>query len=154
MRSKDSLQKAHMPEEDDVIGGERISLEKNFPLTHKRVKLLFEYCPQEGLLLWRARPQAWFHDEATFRLWNTKHSGKPAGAFKGKGYLKIRVHGVIYCAQHLIYLWWHGIAAEHVAHINGQILDNRIANLIAVDSDEKRRSVESQGRRALGESAD
>lgn len=56
--------------------------------------------------------------------WNLKRGNASAGKFAGrwdsKGYIEIRVDGVLYKAHRLIYKWMYGVDPEHltVDHIN------------------------------------
>ena len=83
-----------------------------------RIRELLSYCPTSGDLTWIAKRKG-----VTL--------GSIAGTISSKGYRVVRVDGTLYKAHRIAYLINHGIdpAGFSVDHINGDTLDNSIANL-------------------------
>lgn len=48
-------------------------------LTHERVRELFTYDAEQGLLIWKERPVEDFKNKQAWKSWNTKYSGKVFG---------------------------------------------------------------------------
>lgn len=55
--------------------------------------------------------------------------GAVAGTFDGQAYWRIQVDRKKYKAHRLAWFYVHGVWPEHVDHINGDCLDNRLVNL-------------------------
>lgn len=61
-------------------------------LTIEMLRLLISYCPDTGVLTWKARTPDMFSGsqqspEHSCKIWNVKYAGKPAlAAFDGRGY--------------------------------------------------------------------
>tara|TARA_R110000868_G_scaffold134284_4_gene346200 strand:+ start:204 stop:647 length:444 start_codon:yes stop_codon:yes gene_type:complete len=79
-------------------------------LTQARVKELFGYDPELGLLYHR-RLQRWVEN----RLSNN--------------YLTIKIDGTVYKAHRVIWLWVYGYFPTEIDHINRVRNDNRLVNL-------------------------
>lgn len=99
-------------------------------VTHEVVAKFLAYDPRSGNFIWLARP-----DDIG---WTRKNAGKPAGTISTHGkpdapisYVRIRVCGRDFFAHRLAWLWVNGELPEgaEIDHINGDTLDNRIANL-------------------------
>ncbi len=88
-----------------------------------------DYDPETGVFIWRAREGNSIGD----RRWNPKWAGMQAGSLmraNGKPYMQIIVDKQHYLAHRLAWLHVHGEwPPEFIDHINGDTLDNRIANL-------------------------
>jgi len=101
------------------------------------VRECLDYDPDTGLLIWRERPLHHFSNAASQKRMNACYAGKTAGAGHAAGkqgkwsYWGVRLAGVFYPAHRLAWLLFHGIDPEplEVDHINGDGLDNSIANL-------------------------
>ena len=95
----------------------------------------FLYSPDDGELVWRARPRAHFATERLWKRWNTRYSGKPVRPKPDRyGYRIVRltingeqnetrIHRVIFAMQ--TGAW----PAADVDHTNRIRADNRWANL-------------------------
>ena len=83
-------------------------------LTAERVRQLFSYDSDTGLLTWRTGQRA----------------GAVAGTRVAPGYIRITIDREIYSAHRLVWVYVHGRwPREHIDHINGQRDDNRLLNL-------------------------
>jgi hypothetical protein len=86
--------------------------------TAARVRELFAYDASTGVFTRRVRTS------------NRINVGDVAGVQDRKGYLLLRVDGVIYKAHRVAWLYVHGDWPQGlIDHINGNTSDNRIANL-------------------------
>lgn len=99
-------------------------------VTAETFRPVIDYDPDSGLFTWRERRG----DHG----WSRKNAGKQAGAISAHGkkdnvihYIRIRVFGQDFYAHRLAWLFVHGEwpAQSEIDHINGDTLDNRIANL-------------------------
>lgn len=88
-----------------------------------RLREIFDYDSETGLLTWRYRPDSpnW---------WNAKYAGTVAGTINARGYRKVYVDYIPYPAHRLVWAIYHGTEPVHcIDHINGNCSDNRIENL-------------------------
>lgn len=86
-------------------------------ITQERLKELFSYCPDSGVIT---------------RL----SSNKAAGCISVRGYWAIKIDGVLYKSHRLAFLYMLGEFPLATDHINGDKLDNRWCNLRNVDQAE------------------
>lgn len=87
-------------------------------ITAERLRECLSYDPQTGVFVWLSGCAS------------SRHVGKVAGSFDGKGYRLIKIEQVVAKAHRLAWLYMTG---EHprgeIDHINGDRADNRWANL-------------------------
>jgi len=89
----------------------------NNNLTHDKVKELFDYNPNCGILRWK------------ISLSNNVKAGDVAGTIGSQGYLRVAIDGKTYQNHRIIYLWWYGFLPEFVDHIDTVKINNFISNL-------------------------
>jgi len=94
-------------------------------LTHDELKSIFSYDPFAGHFLWKHRNDvpAW---------WNTKYAGKRAGSLDAYGYVVLRINARTFKAHRIAWFYVIGEMPKtdvEIDHINGNRLDNSIANL-------------------------
>ena len=108
------------------------------------LRQLLRYEPDTGKLFWLERPPSAFVGSAKAtaemqaRRWNTRNSGKEAFTFvNAQGYMRGGIFGVLHLAHRVIWAIEHGSwPPNQIDHINGDGLDNRLANLRAATSSE------------------
>ena len=87
-------------------------------LTAKRLRELLTYCAESGDFIWRVKIGA------------RAIVGNVAGTISGSGYRMIRIRGVGYLAQKLVFLYLEGKwPSGQCDHIDGDRLNNRRSNL-------------------------
>ncbi|MCB4861962.1 HNH endonuclease [Sphingobium sp. PNB] len=107
-------------------------------LTYEYVASRLEYNPKDGLLIWK--PKAADCGEASWRRWNTRYAGTPAGSFMTirvgrerktvKTYRRVHLGTRDYLSHRIAWLLHYGEwPSLDIDHINGISTDNRIANL-------------------------
>lgn len=102
-------------------------------LTQARVRALFNYDPETGLMMWRERPREDFATERSWRIFHSRFSGKPAGSISkfGRGmYRGVHLDGRMYLMHRLIWLYVTGRwPMPYIDHKNLDGTDNRWTNL-------------------------
>lgn len=92
-------------------------------LSYELVRECFDYNPETGDLIWRARPGA-------RRNWNNQFAGTIAGSSARHGYLKVSIDGGHYQAHRVVWLWNYGSLENlQVDHIDHDRRNNRVSNL-------------------------
>ena len=89
----------------------------------------FDYDPQTGVLTWRDRPREHFNTDQSHKCWTTKWPGKPAGSPNCKGYMQVGLVGTLLLNHRIIWQLVHGMVPATLDHVNGNRLDNRLANI-------------------------
>lgn len=102
--------------------------------TQTYLKEILDYNPDTGVFTWKVRDKKYFKNEGSYKIWNTRFSGKIAGSIKtnkdGYRYLQITINKKLYLAHRLAWLYVYGVWPKNqIDHINGCSLDNRIHNL-------------------------
>ena len=88
-------------------------------LTAERVREIFSYDPDTGILTWK--------DPSKF---SNRKAGTAAGYKAHNGYMQLKVDYRLYLAHRLVWLYVHGEwPVNDIDHINGVRDDNRVANL-------------------------
>jgi len=91
---------------------------------------LFMY--ENGRLYWKARNECHFVSEKASKIWNAKFPGKEVG-YELKGYRRVRFLGRLWSVHAVIYALHHGPFTGIIDHIDGNTLNNNLANLRLTD---------------------
>lgn len=90
---------------------------------------LFEYDENAGILFWKRRT----FDSSLANGWNTKYAGKQVGVKNSAGYIVLSINNTRYLAHRIIWKMVNDDEPIVVDHIDGNPLNNSIANLRAAD---------------------
>ena len=99
-------------------------------LTQTRLRELFDYSPDTGILV-RRKSQG-------------RAKAEIAVGCLSQGYYRVRVDDKLYLLHRLIWLYVHGELPEFIDHINRIPTDNRIANLRPVTKKQNQENREKQ----------
>lgn len=123
-------------------------------LTQARVRALFNYDEDTGLLWWRERPRDDFRTERGWKIFNSQCAGKVASALTTFGkntYRVVRIDNVLYLQHRLVWLYVHGVwPAGLIDHKNHDGTDNRRANLREATPSQNHANRTYQGRTVSG----
>lgn len=98
---------------------------------------MLDYDPDTGVFVWRLRPGA----TPAERTFNARNGGKMAGTVNGDGYRYISVHDRLYRAARLAWLYVTGEwPALEIDHEDGDVANDRFANLRLADRQEQQRN--------------
>lgn len=113
-------------------------------LTQARMRLLFNYDPGTGSLIWRPRGKEHFKTPLAFEMFHARFAGKVAGHLNAQNYRVINVDGFARLAHKLIWLHvfgeWIEYPKHEIDHVNGDRSDNRLQNLRKVTKSENQRN--------------
>ena len=88
------------------------------PVDVDRVRQLFDYDPDTGLLTWKVQVS------------NRIRIGSVVKSVSSEGYIQVGVDGQRRLAHHVVWAWWYGTElVGDIDHINRDRKDNRISNL-------------------------
>jgi len=102
--------------------------------TAEVIRELLDYVPETGEFTWKPRALRYFPDERACKIWNTRFSGKPAlCTVASNGYSYGAIFGENFSSHRVAWLHAKGVVPVEIDHVNGDRLDNRLANLRNVD---------------------
>lgn len=121
---------------------------KKIIFTATQLKECFAYDEATGVLLWKERPAHHFKKESTCKAWNTKYSGKEAGATvqaKNGKYSKVTISingqsGTYFSHRVCWKMATGGDPSKQIDHIDGNGLNNAFDNLRDVSAIENQKN--------------
>lgn len=120
------------------------------------LRKLLRYEPKTGELYWHERTPDLFADgghtaEHTCAKWNSRYAGKEAfTSLNTCGYKHGQIFGKMHRAHRIIWAIVYGEWPDHIDHINGVRVDNRIENLRSVSNKENSRNRRRQSNNTSG----
>lgn len=100
-----------------------------------------DYDPDTGAFIWRERPQSHFTRSYEYKRWKARYAGQPVGRGDGSrhDYPRTSIDGTTHRLHRLAWLLVHGEPVPNlIDHIDGDPLNNRIANLRAATNSENK----------------
>ena len=99
-------------------------------LTQEYLKECVDYDPETGVFKWKERPKHHFEKELSYHSFNANLAGKEIHTVVSGGYMSIKIHGKMYGAHRVAFLFMEGYMPEnHVDHIDRDKSNNRWGNL-------------------------
>lgn len=105
--------------------------------SQRLLRRLLRYEPENGRLIWKARPRWMFNSDKAHAAWNGRFSGICAfETDSGRGYRTGKLLNRRFYKHRIIWIWHNGIIPEgcvidHIEPLN-PVFDDRIENLQAV----------------------
>jgi len=93
----------------------------------------FSYDNMSGVLWWNIRPREHFKGGAGWHNFNRQRAHTIAGFEDKQGRTRIKLDGREWKAARIVWVMFHGALPTAVDHINGDVSDDRIENLRAVN---------------------
>ena len=110
-------------------------------LTHDRVRELFDYNSEQGLLIWKERPVNNFKTESAWKMWNTRFSGEGFGytsntqkigktpGIRRKGAITVNNVRYLYLHYRLVWIYHNKKIPKMLDHIDRNPINDSIENL-------------------------
>ena len=119
-------------------------------ITPELCRQLLRYEPETGELFWLFRPRELFADDRSWKIWNTRFARQPALNSPSNGYLVGAINYVTVRAHRVAWAIYHDVWPDIIDHINGNGLDNRLANLRDVSHCENMTNLPRKGNNRSG----
>ena len=98
----------------------------------KYLRQCFDYIPETGALVWRARPREHFADLRSYNRCNTMYAGNEAGTIGKLGYRVVLLKPTRYTAHRIVWKLMTGDEPPAmIDHVNGVRTNNQWVNLRA-----------------------
>lgn len=118
----------------------------------ERLRETLNYNPETGVFTWKKRPLSDFKNLTSMCTWNARYAGKVAGYLqpaKGWPYWGIKLAGKNLTAHRVAWFMYYGEMPDVIDHIDGNGLNNRIANLRNTNSQGNQRNMRQRSGRQL-----
>lgn len=116
-----------------------------------RLRELFDYNPDTGVIIWRPRSPESFATESSYKNWNKRFSGKPIPVSNKPYRAQTLVDGKAYPIHRIIFKIMTGVDPVGVIdHINQDHTDNRWCNLRDVNVTVNRLNTKARADNRLG----